>query len=102
MILFLLVFLCSGFVPTATRRQGCASSRSTSPSRRRRHRARSLTGRAIGDHAIAASVGIAAMAYLWALRLYDRRRAMLREYTHPGSWTTQATVTSPISTMYSM
>jgi ABC-2 type transport system permease protein len=37
-----------------------------------------LTGAAIGDHAIAAiawSLAIAAVAYLWALRLYNRRRA---------------------------
>ncbi len=37
-----------------------------------------LTGAAIGDHAIAAvawSVGIAVAAYLWAIRLYNRRRA---------------------------
>jgi ABC-2 type transport system permease protein len=37
-----------------------------------------LTGAAVGDHAIAAvawSVGIAGAAYLWAMRLYNRRRA---------------------------
>ena len=37
-----------------------------------------LTGAAVGDHAIAAiawSVGIAIVAYLWAIRLYNRRRA---------------------------
>ena len=37
-----------------------------------------LTGAAIGDHAIAAvawSIGIAVVAYLWAIRLYNRRRA---------------------------
>ena len=37
-----------------------------------------LTGAAIGDHAIAAiawSIGIAIVAYLWAIRLYNRRRA---------------------------
>ena len=37
-----------------------------------------LTDAAIGDHAIAAiawSIGIAVVAYLWAIRLYNRRRA---------------------------
>ena len=37
-----------------------------------------LTGAAIGDHAIAAiawSVGIGVVSYLWAIRLYNRRRA---------------------------
>jgi len=37
-----------------------------------------LTGAATGDHAIAAiawSIGIAVVAYLWAIRLYNRRRA---------------------------
>ena len=37
-----------------------------------------LTGAAVGDHAIAAiawSIGIAVVAYLWAIRLYNRRRA---------------------------
>jgi ABC-2 type transport system permease protein len=40
MILFLLLFLSSGFVATATMQRACASSLSTSPSPRRRHRAR--------------------------------------------------------------
>jgi ABC-2 type transport system permease protein len=37
-----------------------------------------LSGGAIGAHAIAAiawSIGIAIVAYLWAIRLYNRRRA---------------------------
>jgi len=37
-----------------------------------------LSGAAIGDHAIAAiawSIGITVVAYLWAIRLYNRRRA---------------------------
>jgi ABC-2 type transport system permease protein len=37
-----------------------------------------LSGAAIGDHAIAAiawSIGIALAGYLWAVRLYNRRRA---------------------------
>jgi ABC-2 type transport system permease protein len=37
-----------------------------------------LSGGAIGDHAIVAiawSIGIAVVAYLWAVRLYDNRRA---------------------------
>jgi ABC-2 type transport system permease protein len=37
-----------------------------------------LTNAAVGDHAIAAvawSIGIAAASYLWAVRLYNRRRA---------------------------
>jgi ABC-2 type transport system permease protein len=37
-----------------------------------------LTGTAVGGHALAAiawSIGIAVVAYLWAIRLYNRRRA---------------------------
>jgi len=37
-----------------------------------------LSGAAIGDHAIAAiawSIGIAVVTHLWAIRLYNRRRA---------------------------
>jgi ABC-2 type transport system permease protein len=37
-----------------------------------------LSGVAIGDHAIASiawSVGIAVLAYIWAVRLYNTRRA---------------------------
>ncbi len=37
-----------------------------------------LTGTAIGDHAIVSiawSIGISVAAYLWAIRLYNRRRA---------------------------
>jgi ABC-2 type transport system permease protein len=37
-----------------------------------------LTGGTIGDHAIVAiawSLGIAVVSYLWAIRLYNRRRA---------------------------
>jgi hypothetical protein len=37
-----------------------------------------LTNAAVGDHAIAAiawSIGIAVVAYLWAIHLYNTRRA---------------------------
>jgi ABC-2 type transport system permease protein len=37
-----------------------------------------VSGGAVGGHAIAAiawSIGIAVVSYLWAIRLYNRRRA---------------------------
>jgi ABC-2 type transport system permease protein len=79
MILFLLPFLGSGFVRTQTMPGGLRQFAEYEPFTPVADTVRGLlTGASIGDHAIAAiawSVSIAAVAYLWALRLYDRRRA---------------------------
>jgi ABC-2 type transport system permease protein len=79
MILFLLLFLSSGFVATATMPAGLRQFAEYQPYTPVADTVRGLlTGAAVGHHAIAAvawSIGIAAVAYLWALRLYDRRRA---------------------------
>ncbi len=79
MILFLLVFLGSGFVLTATLPAGLRQFAEYQPLTPVADTVRGLlTGSAIGSHAIAAiawSMGIAVLAYLWALRLYNRRRA---------------------------
>jgi ABC-2 type transport system permease protein len=79
MILFLLVFLSSGFVRTQTMPGGLRQFAEYQPFSPVVDTVRGLlTGGAIGDDAIGAiawSVGIAALSYLWALRLYNRRRA---------------------------
>ena len=79
MIFFLLLFLSSGFVATATMPTGLRQFAEYQPFTPVADAVRGLfTGAAIGDHAIAAvawSVGIAVVAYLWATRLYNRRRA---------------------------
>lgn len=79
MILFLLLFLSSGFVATATMPAGLRQFAEYQPYTPVADTVRGLlTGDAVGHHAIAAiawSIGIAALAYLWALRLYDQRRA---------------------------
>jgi ABC-2 type transport system permease protein len=79
MILFLLVFLSSGFVRIQTMPDGLRQFAEYQPFSPVVDSVRGLlTGAAVGDHVIAAvawSVGIAAVAYLWALRLYNRRRA---------------------------
>jgi ABC-2 type transport system permease protein len=79
MFLILLPFLGSGFVPTATMPAGLRQFAEYQPFTPVTDTVRGLlTGAAIGDHAIAAiawSVGIAVVAYLWAVRLYNRRRA---------------------------
>jgi len=79
MILFLLVFLSSGFVATATMPAGLRQFAEYQPFTPVGDTVRGLLGgAAIGDHAIAAiawSIGIAVVAYLWAIRLYNRRRA---------------------------
>ena len=79
MILFLLVFLSSGFVATATMPAGLRQFAEYQPFTPVGDTVRGLLGgAAIGDHAIAAiawSIGIALVAYLWAIRLYNRRRA---------------------------
>jgi ABC-2 type transport system permease protein len=79
MILFLLLFLSSGFVATATMPTGLRQFAEYQPFTPVADTVRGLlTGTAVGDHAIAAiawSIGIAVAAYLWAIRLYNRRRA---------------------------
>jgi ABC-2 type transport system permease protein len=79
MILFLLLFLSSGFVATATMPAGLRQFAEYQPFTPVADTVRGLlSGAAIGDHAIAAiawSIGIAVVAYLWAIRLYNRRRA---------------------------
>jgi ABC-2 type transport system permease protein len=79
MILFLLLFLSSGFVSTATMPTGLRQFAEYQPFTPVADTVRGLlNGAAIGDHAIAAiawSIGIAVVAYLWAIRLYNRRRA---------------------------
>ena len=79
MFLILLLFLSSGFVATATMPAGPAPVRRIRalhpghpnrprPAHRRPHRHHAIA-------AIAWSAGIALASYLWAVRLYNRRRA---------------------------
>ncbi len=79
MILILLPFVSSCFVPTASMPSGLRQFAEYQPFTPAAETVRGLlTGAAIGDHAIAAiawSIGIAIAAYLWAMRLYNRRRA---------------------------
>ncbi len=79
MILFLLVFLSSGFVRTHTMPDGLRQFAEYQPFSPVVDTVRGLlTNAAVGDHAIAAvawSLGVALAAYLWAIRLYNRRRA---------------------------
>jgi ABC-2 type transport system permease protein len=79
MILFLLCFFGSGFVLTSTMPAGLRQFAEYQPLSPVADTVRGLlTGGAIGGHAIAAvawSVGIAAVSYVWALRLYNSRRA---------------------------
>jgi len=79
MILFLLLFLSSGFVATATMPTGLRQFAEYQPFTPVADTMRGLlSGAATGGHAIAAiawSVGIAAASYLFAIRLYNRRRA---------------------------
>lgn len=79
MILFLLVFLSSGFVRTDTMPDGLRQFSEYQPFSPVVDSVRGLlTNAAVGDHAIAAiawSIGIALASYLWAIRLYNRRRA---------------------------
>ncbi|MDB5074594.1 MAG: Transport permease protein [Chloroflexi bacterium] len=78
MFLTLLPFLGSGFVPTATMPVGLRQFATYQPFTSVTETLRSLlTGTPIGTNAIAAiawSIGIAATSYLWAMRLYKRRR----------------------------
>ena len=79
MFLTLLPLLSSGFVPTATMPQGLRQFAEYQPFTPVTQTVRGLlTGGPIGGHAIVAiawSVGIALVSYLWAIRLYNRRRA---------------------------
>jgi ABC-2 type transport system permease protein len=79
MILTLLPFLGSGFVATQTMPGGLRQFAEYQPFTPVADTVRGLlSNAAIGDHAIAAiawSLGIALASYLWATRLYDRRRA---------------------------
>jgi ABC-2 type transport system permease protein len=79
MILFLLVFLSSAFVRTQTMPEGLRQFAEYQPFTPVVDTVRELlTGAAVGAHAVVAvgwSVGIALAAYLWAVRLYNRRRA---------------------------
>jgi ABC-2 type transport system permease protein len=79
MILLLLLFLSSGFVSTATMPTGLRQFAEYQPFTPVADTVRGLlSGGAIGDHAIVSiawSVGIAVLAYLWAVRLYNARRA---------------------------
>jgi ABC-2 type transport system permease protein len=79
MFLMLLTFLGSGFAATATMPAGLRQFAEYQPFTAVADTVRGLlTGTPIGDHAIAAiawSIGIAVVSYLWAIRLYNRRRA---------------------------
>ena len=79
MVLMLLPFLGSGFVSTRTMPGGLRQFAAYQPFTPVADTTRGLlTNAAIGDHAVAAiawSIGIAVAGYLWATRLYNRRRA---------------------------
>ena len=79
MFLLLLLFLSSAFVSTATMPTGLRQFAEYQPFTPVADTMRGLlSGAAIGDHVIVAmawSIGIAAVSYLWAIRLYNRRRA---------------------------
>jgi ABC-2 type transport system permease protein len=79
MFLTLLPFLSSGFVPTASMPAGLRQFAEYEPFTPVTQTIRGLiTGGPVASHAVAAiawSVGIALVSYLWAIRLYNRRRA---------------------------
>ena len=79
MFLTLLPFLSSAFVATASMPAGLRQFAEYEPFTPVTQTVRSLlVGGPVGEHAIAAvawSVGIALVSYLWAVRLYNRRRA---------------------------
>jgi ABC-2 type transport system permease protein len=79
MFLTLLPFLSSAFVPLATLPVVLRQFAEYQPFTPVTQTVRSLlVGGPVGEHAIAAvawSVGIALVSYLWAVRLYNRRRA---------------------------
>jgi ABC-2 type transport system permease protein len=80
MVLLLLLFLSSAFVATATMPAGLRQFAEYQPFTPVADTVRGLLGgTAVGGHAVTAvawSVGIAVVSYLWAVRLYDRRRAV--------------------------
>jgi ABC-2 type transport system permease protein len=84
MFLIMLPFLGSGFVPTATMPAGLRQFAEYQPFTPITGTVRGLlTGAAIGDNAIAAiawSIGVAVVAYLWAIHLYNQRRAAEPKY----------------------
>jgi ABC-2 type transport system permease protein len=77
--LALLPLLSSGFVPTNTMPEGLRQFAEYQPFTPVTQTVRGLlTGSPTGTHLLAAvawSVGIAALCYFWAVRLYNRRRA---------------------------
>ena len=79
MALILLPFLGSGFVPTATMPAGLRQFAEYQPFTPVADTVRGLLGGAgIGNHAVVAvawSLGIGLASYVWAIRLYNRRRA---------------------------
>ena len=79
MFLTLLPFLSSAFVATATMPAGLRQFAEYEPFTPVTQSIRGLlTGGPVGAHAIVAiswCVGIAVVSYLWAVRLYNRRRA---------------------------
>ena len=79
MFLTLLPFLSSGFVPTASMPPGLRQFAEYNPFTPVTQTVRGLlTGGPVGAHAIPAiawSAAIALASYLWAVRLYNRRRA---------------------------
>ena len=79
MFLMLLPLLGSGFIPTHTMPVGLRQFAEYQPSTPVADAVRGLiSGGASGDHvlvAVAWSIGIAVLSYLWAIRLYSRRRA---------------------------
>ena len=78
MILFLLLFLSSGFVSTATMPAGLRQFAEYQPFTPVTQTVRGLlTGTPIGSNGFAAigwSIGLALVCYLWAIHLYSRRR----------------------------
>lgn len=79
MVLYLLLFLSSAFVATDTMPAGLRQFAEHQPFTAVADTVRGLlSGAPVGDQAVAAvawSVGIAVVSYLWAVRLYNRRRA---------------------------
>jgi ABC-2 type transport system permease protein len=79
MFLTLLPFLSSGFVPTSSMPAGLRQFAEYQPFTPITQTVRGLlVGGPVGSHAVAAiawSIGIAVVCYLWSIRLYDRRRA---------------------------
>jgi ABC-2 type transport system permease protein len=79
MFLMLLPLLGSGFVPTRTMPVGLRQFAEYQPSTPVADAVRGLiSGGASGDHALVAvawSIGVAVLSYLWAIRVYNHRRA---------------------------